>query len=200
MADIGEPRFFKSQKEWRAWLEKNHAKAGDQVVGFHKTKSEIKGITYREALDEALCFGWIDAVRRGGDLTWAIRFTPRKAKSIWSQVNIKRIEELKAAGLVHASGLAAYEGRDLKLQKKYSFENPDAKLSPADAKKFRADKAAWKNFEAMPKSYRHPAVWWVVSAKQEATRERRLAQLIADSAANRRLKHLTPLRPKAKVT
>ena len=187
---MSEPYFFKSQKEWRAWLLKNHAKATEQVVGFHKAGSDEKGITYKQALDEALAFGWIDAVRKGGDKTWSIRFTPRKARSIWSAVNIKRIAELKAAGVVHAAGLAAYEGRDLKLQKRYSFENPDAKLSPADTKRFRSNKKAWANFEKMPPSYKHPAVWWVVSAKQQATRERRLAALIADSAAGRRLKHL----------
>lgn len=188
---MNEPRFFKTQAEWRAWLMKNHDKATEQVVGFHKADSDEKGITYKEALDEALSFGWIDAVRKGGETTWSIRFTPRKPKSIWSAVNIKRIEELKAAGKVHAAGLAAYEGRDLKQQKKYSFENKDAKLSPAFAKKFRADKKAWANFEKMPPSYKHPAIWWVVSAKQEATRERRLATLIADSAAGRKVKHLT---------
>jgi uncharacterized protein YdeI (YjbR/CyaY-like superfamily) len=188
---MNEPRFFKTQKEWRAWLLKNRAKATELVIGFHKADSDEKGITYKEALDEALSFGWIDAVRKGGETTWSIRFTPRKPKSIWSAVNIKRIEELKAAGKVHAAGLAAYEGRDLKQQKKYSFENKDAKLSPAFAKKFRADKKAWANFEKMPPSYKHPAIWWVVSAKQEATRERRLATLIADSAAGRKVKHLT---------
>lgn len=191
MAEINAPRFFKTQAEWRAWLMKNHDKAAEQVVGFHKASSDQKGITYKEALDEALSFGWIDAVRRGGETTWSIRFTPRKPKSIWSAVNLKRIEELKAAGKVHAAGLAAYEGRDPKQQKKYSFENKDAKLSPAFAKKFRADKKAWANFEKMPPSYKHPAIWWVVSAKQEATRERRLAALISDSAAGRTLKHLT---------
>ena len=189
---MSEPRFFKTPKEWRAWLEKNHAKADELVVGFHKTKSDEKGITYKQALDEALSFGWIDAVRGGGDLTWTIRFTPRRARSIWSAVNLKRIEELKAAGQVHASGLAVYEGRDPKLQKKYSFENRDARLSPEYAKLFRANKTAWANFERMIPSYRHPAIWWVMSAKQAATRERRLAALIADSAAGRRLKHLTP--------
>jgi uncharacterized protein YdeI (YjbR/CyaY-like superfamily) len=184
------PRFFRSQKEWRAWLEKNHAGAAEQWVGFHKTKSDKKGITYKQAVDEALCFGWIDAVRRGGDETWAIRFTPRKKGSIWSAVNLKRIEELKAAGLVAPAGLAAYEGRDPEKQKRYSFENRDTVLAPAYEKTFRADKPAWKWFEAMPRSYRHPAVWWVMSAKQQATRDRRLAQLIADSAEGRKVKPL----------
>jgi uncharacterized protein YdeI (YjbR/CyaY-like superfamily) len=187
---MSEPRFFKSAKEWRAWLEKNHAKAGELVVGFHKASSDTKGIAYKEALDEALAFGWIDAVRRGGDKTWSIRFTPRKPRSIWSAVNIKRIAELTADGRMHAAGIAAFQTRDTRQQKKYSFENPDAKLSPPAAKRFRADKQAWANFEKMPKSYKHPAVWWVVSAKQETTRERRLATLIADSAAGRKVKHL----------
>ena len=185
-----EPRFFKSQAEWRAWLAKNHATSTEQVIGFHKANSAHKGITRQQAVDEALAFGWIDGRTQGGDTTWSVRFTPRKAKSIWSAINIRRIEELKAAGAVHASGLAAYVGRDPKLQKKYSFENPDAKLSPEDAKRFRADKQAWANFEKMPPSYKHPAIWWIVSAKQEATRERRLATLIADSAAGVRVKHL----------
>ena len=182
--------FFKDQAEWRAWLEKNHATASEQWVGFHKAGTDKKGIAYKEAVDEALCFGWIDAVRRGGHATWSIRFTPRKTGSIWSAVNIRRIEELKAEGRVAPPGLAAYEGRDPDSRKKYSFENRDVVLAPDYEKRFRADKAAWTWFESMPRSYRHPAVWWVMSAKQEATRERRLATLIADSAAGRKVKHL----------
>ena len=188
---MSEPRFFASQKAWRAWLEKNHTKAKELVVGFHKTKSDKKGITYKQALDEALCFGWIDAIRRGGETTWTIRFTQRKTKSIWSQVNIRRMEELKAAGLVHPAGLVAYQNRDPKLQKRYSFENRDVTLAPEYEKRFRASRKAWANFGKMPPSYRRPAVWWVMSAKQEATRDRRLKALIADSAAGRRLRHLT---------
>jgi uncharacterized protein YdeI (YjbR/CyaY-like superfamily) len=185
-----EARFFRSQGEWRAWLEKNHATKTEQWVGFHKVGAEKKGITYKQALDEALCFGWIDAVRRGGELTWSIRFTPRKKGSIWSAVNIRRVEELKAEGRVAPSGLAVYERRDPEKQKKYSFENRETVLAPAYETRFRADRKAWVWFEAMPRSYRHPAVWWVMSAKQEATRERRLAALIADSAAGRKVKPL----------
>ncbi|HVY19290.1 MAG TPA: YdeI/OmpD-associated family protein [Bauldia sp.] len=184
------PRFFKAPKEWRAWLEKNHARATELLIGFHKASSDEKGITYKEALDEALAFGWIDAVRFGGDKTWSIRFTRRKPRSIWSAVNIRRIAELTAEGRMHAAGIAVFETRDTRQQKKYSFENPDAKLSPADTKRFRADDVAWANFQKMPQSYKHPAVWWVVSAKQEATRERRLATLIADSASGKKVKHL----------
>ena len=182
--------FFKDRAEWRAWLEENHATQSEQWVGFYKAGTDKKGITYKEAVDEALCFGWIDAVRRGGHATWSIRFTPRTKGSIWSAVNIRRIEELKALGQVAPAGLAAYEGRDPEKQRKYSFENRDVVLAPDYEKRLRADKAAWAWFETMPLSYRHPAVWWVMSAKQEATRERRLAVLIADSAAGRKVKHL----------
>ena len=190
---MSEPRFFKSRREWRAWLEKNHATATELLVGFHKAGSGNAGIAYKEALDEALCFGWIDAHRRGGETAWTIRFTPRAARSIWSQINIARMEELKAAGVVHAAGLAAYEQRDPKRQKRYSNENRDVALAPAYEKAFRADRNAWANFQNMAPSYRRPAIWWVMGAKQATTREHRLATLIADSAARRRVKHLTPL-------
>ncbi|MEX0697954.1 MAG: YdeI/OmpD-associated family protein [Dongiaceae bacterium] len=185
------PRFFASQKAFRTWLEKNHASAKELVVGLHKVKSGKGGLAHKQAIDEALCFGWIDGVGKGGDTSWAIRFSPRKARSIWSQVNIRRIEELKAAGLVHPAGLAAYERRTEKLQNRYSHENPDVALSAAYEKAFRANRTAWANFGKMPPSYRRPAIWWVMSAKQETTRERRLKTLIADSAAGRRVRHLT---------
>jgi uncharacterized protein YdeI (YjbR/CyaY-like superfamily) len=148
-------------------------------------------MTHKQALDEALCFGWIDGVARGGEMTWQIRFTPRQAKSIWSAVNMKRVEELKAAGRMHSAGLTTYEARDPERQKRYSGENRDAALSTADEKAFRANKQAWKHFSAMPPSYRRPAIWWVVSAKKEETRQRRLATLIADSEAGRKIKPLT---------
>jgi uncharacterized protein YdeI (YjbR/CyaY-like superfamily) len=187
---MSRPRFFKSPAEWRAWLEKNHAAASERWVGFHKVGSDKKGIRYKEAVDEALAFGWIDAVRKGGDDTWAIRFTPRRPGSIWSAVNLKRMEELKALGRLAPAGLAAFENRDPAKQKRYSFEKRDAKLDPACERAFRMNKKAWKVFQAMPQSYRHPAIWWVVSAKQETTRDKRLASLIADSAAGLRVKHL----------
>jgi uncharacterized protein YdeI (YjbR/CyaY-like superfamily) len=192
MAAVAKPRFFRSQKDWRAWLEKNHATSTEAIVGYHKGAAAKGGFTHKQAIDEALCFGWIDSVAKGGDATWSIRFTPRKPKSIWSQVNIKRVQELKARGLVHEAGLAAYEKRDPKLQKRYSFENRDVKLAAEYEKTFRANRKAWSNFEAMAPSYRHPAIWWVMSAKQEETRQRRLKALIADSAAGRKIKPLTP--------
>lgn len=188
-----EPKFFKAASAWRKWLEKNHDKKTELFVGFHKVSSDNPSITYRQALDEALCFGWIDGVRRGGDTTYTIRFTPRRAKSIWSAVNIKRIEELKAEGRMNPAGLAAFEARDPTRQNRYSFENRDATLSTKDETAFRANRQAWENFSAFPPSYRHPAIWWVVSAKKPETRERRLATLIDDSAAGRKIKPLRPL-------
>jgi uncharacterized protein YdeI (YjbR/CyaY-like superfamily) len=189
-----EPRFFASQKAWRTWLEKNHAKAEELLVGFHKVGTGKGGLTYKQAVDEALAFGWIDAVRGGGDSHWTIRFTRRKAKSIWSQVNIKRAKELIELGRMHASGREVFDGRDEKLTNRYSFENKNAAFSSEQEKTFRANKAAWAWFEQAPRSYRHPATWWVVSAKKEETRVRRLAQLIEDSAAGRKLRALTPPR------
>ncbi len=192
-AAVSAPRFFRSRAEWRSWLDKNHAIAGEQVVGFHKVGSGRSGITYAEALDEALCFGWIDARRnRIDDAHWQIRFTPRKRRSIWSQVNIRRIEELKADGRVAPAGLAAYETRDPKRQNRYSFENRDIALDAQYEDRFRANHKAWAWFESRPPSYRRPAIWWVMSAVKDATREKRLATLIADSEAGRKLKHLTP--------
>ena len=187
------PRFFRTQAEWRAWLEDNHLTATEQVIGFHKAASGATGITRQQALDEALCFGWIDGVtRRIDEHSWQMRYTPRQKRSIWSDINLRRMEELKAAGRVAPAGLAAHDRRDPKLQKRYSFENPHVRLDPGYEQRFRADAAAWAWFEAKPKSYRHPAVWWVMSAVKKETRERRLATLIADSGAGRTIKPLTP--------
>jgi len=195
----GEPRFFRAPAEWRAWLEENHATAREQTVGFHKAGSGREGMTYRQALDEALCFGWIDGVTRGIDEhSWQIRFTPRKTRSIWSAVNIRRIGELTAAGRVVPAGLAAYEGRDPTLEKRYSHENPDMVLDPDYEARFRANGAAWAWFSSTTPSYRRQAVWWVMSAVKAETREKRLATLIADSAAGRTIKPLTP-RPRQKT-
>jgi uncharacterized protein YdeI (YjbR/CyaY-like superfamily) len=190
MAAIGAPRFFRSAAEWRKWLEKNHPTASEMVVGFHKAKSGEKGISYNEALDEALAFGWIDAVRKGGDVTWSIRFTPRKPKSIWSAVNLKRVAELTAAGRMHPAGVAVHAGRDPAQQKKYSFENRGIAFDTASAKALRADRTAWENFRKMPPSYRLAATWFVMSAGRPETKARRLGALIDDSASGRKLKHL----------
>lgn len=188
---MNEPVYFSSAADWRGWLEEHHDSATAIQLGLVRVKSGLEGINYRQALDEALCFGWIDGVRNSiDDRTWTIRFTPRKPKSIWSAVNIRRAEELKHEGRMAAAGLKAFEKRDRERERNYSFENRDAELDPAEAKQFRGNAAAWRLFSAMPPSYRHPAIWWVVSAKRPETRARRLAMLIEDSAAGRRIKHL----------
>ncbi|MCW5695949.1 MAG: YdeI/OmpD-associated family protein [Bauldia sp.] len=185
---MSEPIFFATPQEWRAWLEENHGRAPALWVGLRKTGSDEPGITYREALDEALCYGWIDGTRKSLDAKrWMIRFSPRKRGSIWSQVNIKRMAALEAEGRLAAPGRHTFETRDVKRQDQYSFENRDAGLAPEYEAAFRRKRKAWAWFEAMPRSYRHPAIWWVMSARQDATRERRLAQLIADSEAGRKV-------------
>ena len=190
MAGVSKAVFFKSAGDWRSWLDKNHDKADEIVVGLVKVGSGLVGIGYREALDEALCYGWIDGVRGSiDDRRWQIRFTPRRKGSVWSEVNRKRVAELKRDGRMAEPGLRVFDNRDRARQESYSYED-EAKFDRADEKRFRADKAAWKFFSSMPPSYRRPATFWVVSAKRPETRERRLATLIADSAAGRKIKPL----------
>jgi uncharacterized protein YdeI (YjbR/CyaY-like superfamily) len=190
MAGVSKPVFFKSADDWRTWLDKNHDKADEIIVGFVKVGSGLVGISYREALDEALCYGWIDGVRNSiDDRRWQIRFTPRRKGSVWSEVNRKRVAELKRDGRMAGPGLRVFNNRDRSKQESYSYEN-DAKLDRADEKRFKTDKEAWKFFSSMPPSYRRQATFWVLSAKRPETRDRRLSTLIADSAAGRRIKPL----------
>lgn len=182
------PTFFKTPAAFRRWLEKSHATAKEIWIGFYKVASGKGGLTYKEALDEALCFGWIDGVRkRYDDESYVQRFTPRTARSYWSAVNTKRAEELRAAGRMHAAGLAAFERRDRAATQKYSFERERARLDPPSEKQFRANRAAWDYFSSEAPWYRRVATHWVVSAKKPETRQRRLDTLIADSAAGRRI-------------
>ena len=182
------PVFFASPSAFRRWLQKNHDKESEVWIGMYKVSSSKKGITYKEALDEALCFGWIDGVRKKfDDESYVQRFTPRTAKSYWSLVNTKRVGELKKLGRMHASGLAAFERRDKAATARYSFERETAALEPAAEKKFRANKAAWKYYESEAPWYRRLAVHYVASAKKPETRQRRLETLINDSAAGRRI-------------
>lgn len=181
------PRFFRSQKEFRAWLERNHTKATEVWVGYHKKASPKKGITYRQALDEALCFGWIDGkVRSIDEHTYMQRYTPRKARSPWSKVNIKRFGELRKEGLVAPPGTAAFERRP-REPAGYSFEDAEKGLPPEYERAFRRNKRAWEFFQALPPGKRKIATYWVMSAKRKETQERRLAKLIEDSAAGRRM-------------
>ena len=190
----GKPRFFAIPDDFRAWLEKHHASATDLVVGFHKKHTGRASMTWTESVREALCYGWIDGIRRSlGDDSYTIRFTPRKPGSNWSSRNVRHVEELTREGRMAPAGLAAFEARSPDRTGVYSFERRQpARLEPAQERQFRTNKAAWKFFESQPPSYRKTAVHWVVSAKREETRSRRLAQLIEDSAAGRRLAQLTP--------
>ena len=182
------PKFFSTPAELRKWLEQNHDKASELMIGFHKKSSGKKSITYPEALDEALCFGWIDGVRRKLDETsYVQRFTPRKPRSIWSLVNVGHVERLKKEERMHASGLAAYERRTPERTGIYSFENRPKQLSPAFEKRFRQNKKAWKFFEEQPNYYKNLVIFRTMSAKKEETRVRRLEQLIECSAEGRRL-------------
>jgi uncharacterized protein YdeI (YjbR/CyaY-like superfamily) len=183
----GEPTFFATPDEWRAWLTKHHATAGELSVGFWKTSTGKPSITWPQSVDEALCFGWIDGVRhRIDDEAYRIRFTPRKASGNWSQVNLKRFAELTAAGRVAPAGQAAHDTGKHRTAR-YSFENPMGELTPPELEQFKARAKAWADFEARPVSYRRPALWWVVSAKRPETRAKRLAQLIDDHADGRKI-------------
>jgi uncharacterized protein YdeI (YjbR/CyaY-like superfamily) len=180
--------FFESPAELRAWLERHHAEAAELWLGFYKKGAGRPSVTYHEAVDEALCFGWIDGVRKGLDAdSYTNRFTPRKPNSYWSRVNVRRAEVLISLGRMHPSGRAAFDARDPARTEQYSFERETSELDSAYAATFRANGPAWAFFEAQPPSYRRAAIWWVMSAKKEETRLRRLATLIDDSAHGRRL-------------
>ena len=182
------PRHFRTAADFRKWLAANHAKATELWVGFWKKGSGKAGMTYDEAVDEALCYGWIDGLAKGNDeLSYKQRFSPRKPTSIWSTINIGKVERLKAAGRMAAPGLEAFEKRDPKRTSVYSFENRDVKFSPAIEKRFRADRKAWAFFGQQPPGYRRLMAFWVMSAKKEETRDRRLAKLIETSAGGKRI-------------
>ena len=185
--------FFSSPEAFRAWLEQHHTTAQELWVGFYKKSSGKPSITWPESVDEALCFGWIDGLRkRIDDESYTIRFTPRKPRSTWSAVNIKRVEELTKQGRMRPAGLEAFAQCTKDKSGIYAYEQRDtAALDAADEQQFRANQRAWDFFQAQPASYRKTAIWWVVSAKQEATRRKRLATLIDDSAHGRTIRPLT---------
>ena len=189
-----EPTYFATPADFRAWLETNHDSATELLVGFHKVASGVPSITWPESVDEALCFGWIDGVRRTvDDDRYTIRFTPRRRGSTWSAVNVKKVAALTRDGRMQPAGLLAYEARTDAKTAVYSFEQrEEPRFTREQERRFRADADAWAFFASTPPSYRRASTWWVISAKQRATRERRLAQLIEDSRAGRRLKQLTP--------
>jgi uncharacterized protein YdeI (YjbR/CyaY-like superfamily) len=185
--------FFAGSDELRAWFAAHHGSAAELHAGFHKKGTGVPSVTWADAVDQALCFGWIDGVRyRIDESAYRIRFTPRRARSTWSAVNIARFGELEAAGLVVPAGRRAFEARAPERSGIYSYEQRDsAALSAAQEALFRSEVAAWDFFALQAPSYRKTAIWWVVSAKRPETRERRLATLIADSAQGRRLAQFT---------
>ena len=182
------PHYYTSAVKFHQWLEKNHARPVELWVGFYKKDSGRIGVTYPEALDEALCFGWIDGIRKAVDESrYTIRFTPRKPGSIWSNVNIKRANELIAEGRMAPAGLAAFEARTAEKSGVYTYENRSRQLSAEYEQQLRANKKAWEFFQSQAPYYQRTAGGWVMSAKKEKTRLRRLAILIEDSAQGRRL-------------
>jgi uncharacterized protein YdeI (YjbR/CyaY-like superfamily) len=187
------PKFFATPAGWRTWLEQNHAQSEELWVGFYKRESGRPSITWPESVDGALCFGWIDGKRKSlGATSYMIRFTPRKVRSIWSAINIRRVGELKTAGLMHPAGLAAFEKRDGDRSAIYAYEQRKTAKLPIDfQRQFRKQPEAWKFFRAQPAWYQRTSTYWVISAKREETRWKRLATLIDCSARRRSIPSLT---------
>jgi uncharacterized protein YdeI (YjbR/CyaY-like superfamily) len=187
------PTFFATPTDFRAWLDEHHRSGEELWVGFHKKGTGTPSITWPEAVDEALCVGWIDGVRKSLDAhRYVIRFTPRKARSNWSAVNIARMAVLESEGRLHPAGRAAFERRLPEKSGIYAYEQRGmAELDEESLRLFQAEPAAWEFFQSRPAGYRRTCIWWVVTAKREETRRKRLATLIADSAAGRTLARLT---------
>ncbi len=182
------PTFFATQSYFRQWLEKNHYKESEIIVGFYKVGSGKPSMTWPQSVDEALCFGWIDGVRKSVDgESYCIRFTPRKKNSIWSAVNIKKVEELTRLGLMQPAGKAAFEKREESKSRIYAYEKEPVKLAAEFEKKLKANKKAWSFFESQAPSYQRTAIHWIMNAKQEATKISRLEKLITTSEKGQRI-------------
>jgi len=177
------PKFFRTPEDFRIWLEKNHTTATELWVGFYKRDSGKRSITWPESVDQALCFGWIDGVRKRVDeISYQIRFTPRRRGSIWSATNIKRAKELVEQHRMRPTGLRAFAARIENKSGIYSYEQRTTELEESHATHLKKNKAAWNFFQIQPPSYRKMISWWIVSAKKEETRMARLAKLISESA------------------
>jgi uncharacterized protein YdeI (YjbR/CyaY-like superfamily) len=187
------PRYFATPAAFRRWLEAHHTTHLELLVGFHKLATgQQSSMTWPEAVDEALCFGWIDGVRRSVDeARYSIRFTPRQARSTWSAVNVARVAELTRVGRMHAAGQAAFAARHEARTGTYSYEQrKTAALGAAEERRFRRNRRAWAFFESQAPGYRRTAIWWVISAKRAETQAARLATLISDSEAGVRIRPL----------
>lgn len=181
--------FFPTQKHLRSWFQKNHKKEKELFVGFYKVSSGKPSVNWSQSVDEAICFGWIDGIRKSiDDECYCIRFTPRNPKSNWSAVNIKKAEGLTKLGLMKSEGSKAFSYRKEEKSKIYSYENPVVSFNKSYEKRIKANKQAWKYFQSMTPSYKKITTRWVMSAKQETTRLKRLNELINDCAVGRKIK------------
>ena len=190
--NIDEVRIFKGPPEFRLWLERHHGSDSEVWVGYYKKGVAKRSIAYPESVEQALCYGWIDGITyRIDDEVHATRFTPRRKGSNWSLANIAKVAELEKAGLMHPAGRKAFDER-VRRDPQYSYENRPHDLPADAATQMQANAEAWRYWQAQTASYRRAATWWLVSAKQDATRQRRLATLIEDSAAHRPIKPLSP--------
>jgi uncharacterized protein YdeI (YjbR/CyaY-like superfamily) len=185
------PKYFSDSSKFRKWLEENHSNKKELLVGFYKKSSGRPSITWPESVEQALCFGWIDGIRKSIDAErYSIRFTPRNTKSKWSAVNIKKVEELKKFGLMKPAGLMAYNRKDVNNSIIYSFEQRIVKFDPLYEKTFKKNKKAWNNFQLQPPYYRKTVTHWVMSAKKGETRLKRLNRLIKDSKEGLKIKEM----------
>ncbi|MBK8350891.1 MAG: YdeI/OmpD-associated family protein [Saprospirales bacterium] len=191
--------FFNSQQELRKWFQKNYLKENEAWIGFYNKKSIKQSITWTQLVDEELCFGWIDGIRKKiDDESYCNRITPRRKRSNWSDINIKRIEALIELDLVTEQGKHVFHTRDLTKQKSASFEQEKIEFSPKHIKQFKTNKNAWKFFEMQTNTYKKQATWHVISAKQEITQQKRLEILINDSETGVHIKHLRRNKPEKK--
>jgi uncharacterized protein YdeI (YjbR/CyaY-like superfamily) len=187
------PTFFRSPGSFRRWLKKNHANETELWIGYYKKASGKGGMVYKEALDQALCFGWIDGVVRSIDAEcYMQRFTPRKKDSHWSNVNVRRFSELDAAGLIEPAGRAAYNRRTPERTGKASIESPPAEFTRTQTRSLKSNPRAWAYWYAQPPGYKRLVKHWVTTAKREATRERRLQLLVECCAKGRRIPPFGP--------
>jgi uncharacterized protein YdeI (YjbR/CyaY-like superfamily) len=190
-------RFFETRERLRAWFERNHDRATELWIGYYKVGTGRKGVTYDEAVEEALCFGWIDGLVRSLDaVSYTNRYTPRRRGSPWSRLNVAKVGALRRSGRMHEAGIRAFRARVDARPAGYSFEEPPRDFSPPLRRKFESNVPAWKFFERQPPSYRRTAAFWVMSARRETTRIRRLGVLLEASAQGRRLDTLSPARPR----
>jgi len=186
--DMATPKFFKNTDEFRLWLEANHQTEKELLVGYYKVATGKPSMNWSDSVDEALCFGWIDGIRKSVDAeSYCIRFTPRNPKSVWSEVNIKKVEALIQQGRMKPAGLAAWEKRSESRSGLYSYENKPEQFSPELEARFRENIVAWEFFSGQSTSYKRTVMYYVMDAKQEATRFSRLEKLILASANGQRI-------------